>query len=235
MHVRAPLRKFVNQIQVRTNQKWDRETSDNTLPCGTVVLINLSCQCIDLGIFDPQKLLQFFDLLLHDHDRLPQFMNGLLFLNEDFGVNLVLQGSAVVVFCGRRGLGWCACHCIVCSWRPFLFAVHPCFESCHSHLHKSQNTFNCSSTSIDDIINILGMQLKSELAKRLGVQGVPVVQLFIHSIRSGVVVQLHQIGKIVVHNLRGGHPIREVSCNVSLRPRQRDLIYPVVQPLQLFI
>ena len=72
-----------------------------------------------------------------------------------------------------------------------------------------------------------------QLAQRPLVQGLPVVHLLRHRVGAAVVVQLDEPRVEVRDDLGDEHAVGEVARDVSLRPRQRDLVDPLVQRLEL--
>ena len=68
---------------------------------------------------------------------------------------------------------------------------------------------------------------------RARVERVPVVELLLHRVRRRVVVQVHEPREVVVADLGNEDAVREVARDVPLRSRERDLVDPRVQPLEL--
>ena len=113
--------------------------------------------------------------------------------------------------------------------------LHPvlALELRHLVLAELQHALDRARLVVAAVLHVLERDLESQLAQRPLVQGLPVVHLLRHRVGAAVVVQLDEPRVEVRDDLGDEHAVGEVARDVSLRPRQRDLVDPLVQRLEL--
>mmetsp|Transcript_1465 Transcript_1465/g.6549 ORF Transcript_1465/g.6549 Transcript_1465/m.6549 type:complete len:250 (-) Transcript_1465:134-883(-) len=114
-------------------------------------------------------------------------------------------------------------------------ALHPvlALELRHLVLAELQHALDGASLVVADVLHVLERDLEPQLAQRPLVEGLPVVHLLRHGVRAAVVVQLDETRVEVRDDLGDEHAVGKVASDVSLGPRQRDLVDPLVQRLEL--
>ena len=106
-------------------------------------------------------------------------------------------------------------------------------ELCHLDLAQLQDALDGARAAVAHVNVVLPRDLEPEFFQRASVERLPVVHLRGHRVGAAVVVQLHQLGIEVCDDLSHEHAVAEVARDVPLRSRQRDLVDPVIQRLEL--
>jgi hypothetical protein len=109
-------------------------------------------------------------------------------------------------------------------------------------LQREETFLDCIGLTVHDFVDLFGLELKSQLSKHFScsadrhtIKSVPVRELLLHIVSTGVVMKVHDLFEVLFHDLSHHQAVREVSPDVLLGPAELMAVHPAINLVQVFV